>query len=179
MSETTSEERTVRSQTVGPPSLKGSAEARRQAAMILEALNGVRTTQEAADAMGIALPRYYLLETRALEGFIEALEPRPRGRPIDAERELVKLREEIERLEREMRRYQALYRTAQRSLGVPSSPGNELVSKKASPSGKGRSLKTRRGRRKSRGEKVLSGLKKPDLEFSKPDIEAANEGEPS
>lgn len=177
MSETMSDERDVRSQASGRPALKGSAQARRQAAVILEALNGVRTTQEAADAMEIALARYYVLETRALEGFIEALEPRPRGRPVDPERELAKLREEVERLEREMRRYQALYRTAQRALGVPASPSVEAVPRKATRNGRRTAQKTRRGRRKSRGEIVLSGLRSVEPEPASP--VSPGEGEPA
>lgn len=141
-----------RARPTGPKTLGGSAQARRHAAMILEALNGVRTTQEAADAMGVALTRYYVLETRALEGFIEALEPRRRGRHVAPERELEKLQEELMRMEREMRRYQALYRTAQRSLGVPAAP------KEARASTKKASKKVRRRRRKTRGEVVLVDL---------------------
>ncbi len=66
----------------GPGALKGSPEARRQAALILEVLCGVRTATDASKAMGIALPRYYVLETRALQGFILALEPLPRGTSV-------------------------------------------------------------------------------------------------
>lgn len=146
----------------GPNALGGSAQARRHAAMILEALNGVRTTQEAADAMGVALPRYYVLETRALEGFIEALEPRRRGRQVTVEREQEKLREEIARLERETRRYQALYRTAQRSLGLPAAPKESGAAKKPKKAKAGSTEKTRRRRRKSRGEAILSGLQKAE-----------------
>lgn len=147
---------------VGPRSLKGSAEARRHAVMILEALNGVRTTQEAADAMGIALPRYYVLETRALEGFIEALEPRRRGRRVSVDREQEKLREELARQEKEARRYQALYRATQRALGVPASASGGKPSSKKATTGKAKTTKTRRRRQKTRAEAVLEALRRDD-----------------
>ena len=60
--------------------LPGSREARRMAALILETLGGLRTASEASEVMGVALVRYYVLEERALEAMIGAMEPRPRGR---------------------------------------------------------------------------------------------------
>lgn len=136
----------------GPRSLTGSAGARRQAAVILETLCGARTTQEAAEAMGIALPRYYVLETRALAGLIEALEPRKRGRQVTPERELEKAQEEVARLEGELRRYQALYRTSQRALGVTALPDAKPGAKKKAQA------KTRKRRRKPRGAAVVASL---------------------
>ncbi len=67
-------------QPAGRKALSGSAEAKRKAAVILEALCGLRTTQSASDAMGIALVRYYVLETRMMQAMIDALEPQARGR---------------------------------------------------------------------------------------------------
>src|SRR6185437_11206452 len=49
-----------------PPAAPGSVQARRQAAAILEVLAGVRRPSEAAQALETSLPRYYLLERRAL-----------------------------------------------------------------------------------------------------------------
>ena len=57
-----------------------SREAQRVAAAILEVLAGVRTPTEAAAAVGLSVPRYYLWEQRALEGLVRACEPRPRAR---------------------------------------------------------------------------------------------------
>src|SRR5262245_22521934 len=80
-------------------SLEGrSQEARLMAAVILEVLAGVRTPTDAAAALGVSLPRYYALEVRALEGLLRACERRPRGRRLTAEREVGKLRREVERL---------------------------------------------------------------------------------
>src|SRR5262249_41138761 len=67
-------------------SLEGSAEAKRLAAAILEALAGVRGPAEVAQALGISLARYYQVETRALGGLLAACEPRRRGgrhRPVN------------------------------------------------------------------------------------------------
>jgi N-acetylmuramoyl-L-alanine amidase len=53
-----------------------SSQARRQAAAILEVLAGARTPADAARALGVSLPRYYLLEEKALA--VE-LAPGPNG----------------------------------------------------------------------------------------------------
>src|SRR5262245_30685610 len=62
-----------------------SAEARRLAAAILEVLAGARTPTQAAQALGLSLPRYYLLESRALHGILVACERRSVGRGPSAE----------------------------------------------------------------------------------------------
>ena len=49
-----------------------SRDAQRFATGILEVLAGVRTPTDAAAAMGISVPRYYLWEQRALEGLVAA-----------------------------------------------------------------------------------------------------------
>ncbi len=59
-----------------------SREAQRLAAAILEVLAGVRTPTDAAAALEISLPRYYLWEQRALAGLVAACEPRPVGQTI-------------------------------------------------------------------------------------------------
>lgn len=93
-------------------------EARRSAAVVLEVLAGARTPLEAAQALGISPPRYYLVEQRAVLGLVEALRPRPRGPGRRPEKEVEKLRREMGRLERECARSQALLRTAQRAMGL-------------------------------------------------------------
>ena len=51
------------------PGVSGAGtEAKRAAAVILEVLAGVRTPTAAAAALAIRLPRYYLLEQRAVQG---------------------------------------------------------------------------------------------------------------
>jgi hypothetical protein len=107
-----------------------SAQARQQAAAILEVLAGVRTPTQAAEALAVSLPRYYLLETRALQGMLLACEPRRLGRQATAESALAALGRECEQLRRECARQQALVRAAQRTIGLtaakpvtPSKPG--------------------------------------------------------
>lgn len=136
----------------GPKALEGSREALRMAAVILETLGGLRSTQEASEVLEIALPRYYVLETRALQGLVAALEPRPKGRRPDPELELTRLREEVERLEREVLRYQALHRASQRVLGLPKDEAAPAATKAK------RKGPVRRVRKKSRGERVLEGV---------------------
>lgn len=136
----------------GPGALEASAEARKRATVILETMLGVRTTEEAAEALGVAPARYYQLETYALQGLVEALEPRQRGRKVSAEQECERLQKEIARLEREVKRQQALYRTTQRALGLPQSS-----SSKAKSTG---TKKVKRRRRTTRGERVVAVLSK-------------------
>lgn len=107
-----------RQQPMGAKSVRGSDAARRLAALLLEAWSGVRSTQSASDAMGVAVTRFYQLEARALQMVVAAMEPRPRGRQRTVDSELGKLKAEKQRLARDVERFQSLYRTAQRALGV-------------------------------------------------------------
>lgn len=102
----------------GPTVHGGSRDARRLTAVILEVLAGGRTPAEAATALGVSVPRYYALESRALQGLVAACEPRARGRQRSPERELAALRVEVERLQRQSARAQALLRLSQRAVGV-------------------------------------------------------------
>ena len=94
-------------------------EARRLAAAILEVLAGARTPGEAAAALGLSLPRYYQVEHKAVRGLVAALEPQPRGRRPDPDREVVTLQRDNARLRRELGRQQALVRAGQRVVGLP------------------------------------------------------------
>jgi hypothetical protein len=95
-----------------------SGQARRQAAAILEVLAGVRTPTQAAEALGVSLPRYYVLETQAVQGILLACEPKRMGRQQTAESALASLRRECEQWRRECVRQQALVRAAQRTIGL-------------------------------------------------------------
>jgi hypothetical protein len=92
--------------------------AQRLAAAILEVLAGARTPGQAAEALGVSLPRYFQLETRALRALVASCEPQPRGRVASADRELAALRRQHDRLQRELARQQTLVRMAQRTLGL-------------------------------------------------------------
>jgi hypothetical protein len=103
----------------------GSPEANRLAVLILEVLAGSRTPLDAAKALGVRLPRYYQLETRALQGLITALEPRPKVRQPSPEGRIARLEKELGEARRESLRQQALVRAAQRSLGIKPPPPEE------------------------------------------------------
>lgn len=141
--------------------IEGSAEAKRLCALILESLSGIRTTQEAADEMSVSLPRYYQLETRGLQGMVLALEKRERGRPKEDEDRLKIAQESLVELKLDLARYQALYRTAQRAIGV------QEVERKASAK---TNKKTRKSRRKPRGQRIVSVLRDCPKESDPPSI---------
>jgi hypothetical protein len=103
----------------GTPPRHPSPEAKRRAAAVLEVLAGSRLPAEAAAALGVSLPRFYLLEQQALTGLVQGCEPKPHGRTRTPERALAQLRQECDRLRREAARQQALVRAAQRTIGLP------------------------------------------------------------
>lgn len=140
-------------------SLEGSSDAKKGASLILEVLCGLRTPTAASEEMGVSLPRYYQLETRALQGMILALEPRPRGRQNTPERAIAQLSKEKARLERDLLRSQALVRAAQRSVGIRV-PGPSGRKKKAdSENGRGKSKGKRKRKPVARGRKVIDLLR--------------------
>ena len=148
---------------MGAKPVRGSDVARRLAALMLEAWCGVRTTQSASEAMGVALVRYYQLEARALQAVVGALEPRPRGRQQTAASQLAQARCDQQRLAREVERYQMLYRAAQRALGVADSKpatGKDAAGKRR-----------RRPRRRARAEVVASVLRSTTSEVGDADRE--------
>jgi hypothetical protein len=126
---------------MGPAALTGSGPAKRLAVVLLEVLSGVCGPAEGSRRLGISMTRYYALETRALQGLLHALEPRPRGRaagPTSAA-----ARREQQRLEREVLRLQALVRATQRAVAVVPPAKNA----------------TRRRRRGVRATKVIAQLR--------------------
>jgi hypothetical protein len=80
----------------------------------------VRTPTEVAGQLAISLPRYYIIEGRALQGLIAACEPRPRGKVRTPASELAALRRECEQLRRQAARQQALLRVTERTIGLSS-----------------------------------------------------------
>src|SRR5262245_457818 len=103
--------------------------------------------------MGVAVTRFYQLEARALQMMVSAMEPRPRGRQRTTESELLRMKAERQRLVREVERYQSLYRTAQRALGIamakpPDKPDNHAPGSK----------RKRGPRKKARGQAVAAVL---------------------
>ena len=105
-----------------PVAPDSSKEAKRKAAAVLEVLAGLRTPQQAAEALAMSLPGYYLLESRGLRGLLEACEPKPRGRQVDPGKEKASLETENQRLKQEIGRQQTLVRAAQRAVGLSPPP---------------------------------------------------------
>lgn len=134
-----------KAKSMGPSTLAGSKGAKRVLVAILDALSGERGTTEAAEGLGISLSRYYQLETRALQGMLKALEPRPRGRKSQAG-ELSALKAEKQELEKELRRQRSLLRAAQRSVGLAGAR-------------RGKKASSKRRQRGSRGATVRATLR--------------------
>jgi hypothetical protein len=121
-----------------------SLEAKRRAAAILEVLGGARLPSEAAAALGVSLPRYYLLEQQALAGLLAACEPRMPGGPRPETR-LAQLEKQLRERERECARQQALVRAAQRTVGLAAPPAKPaMAGKTAGNTGKHGSRRRRR-----------------------------------
>jgi hypothetical protein len=128
--------------------------AQRQAAAILEVLAGVRTPGQAAEALGVSLPRYYQIEARAMEALVASCVPRPRGRGRSADKEVASLRRQQEQLQRELSRQQTLLRLAQRTIGL--TPPKPSVDK---PGGKDKD----KGSKKRRRRPVVRALRAAEL----------------
>jgi len=139
----------------------GSAEARKTAAAILDVLAGNLTPADAAAAVGVSPPRYYLLESRALEGLVVACEPRTKGPGHSLEREMETLRREHERTRRELARAQALARVSQRAVGlsVPQKPAKPDGKRKRKPTV--RALKAAASLKTEPPRPVVSGAQSP------------------
>ncbi len=109
---------------------EASREARKTAAILLDVLAGSRTPTQAAETLGVSLPRYYQLESRGLDGLLAACEPRPRGRQAATGTESATLRRDNERLRRELSRQQSLVRLTQRTIGVAPPPPVKATGKR-------------------------------------------------
>jgi hypothetical protein len=96
----------------------GTQESRRLAAAVLDVLGGERSAPQAAEALGISVPRYYALEARAVEGLMKACEPRPRGRLTSPEKQLAGVKRELARMTRERDRLLTLVRVAHRTVAL-------------------------------------------------------------
>ena len=120
---------------------RASTEAGRRAAALLEVLAGECTPPQAAIALGVSLPYFYLLERRALESLVSACEPRSKGpAQPDLERQLSQRERELERCRRECQRQAALVRVTQRAVGLPGLADNGRSGSGkngSSPAGKG------------------------------------------
>jgi len=133
-------------------SIKGSKRARQITAAVIEALSGEVGTTEAAERLGISHSRYYQLEAKAIQGMLEAVEPRAKGPQMTPEREIRVLKAEKKTLEKELRRHQSLLRAAYRTVGLPARPAKKSSSKKGA-----------KAARSCRGRTVLQTLRPKTL----------------
>ena len=92
------------------------------------------------------MPRYYQVESRALEGLLSACEAKPKGRTVSADQTVAKLQQANQRLQRELTRNQSLARAAQRTLGwlPPVTPAKSTASAAGKTSNKTRRRRTAR-----------------------------------
>jgi hypothetical protein len=137
---------------IGEKIRQAPVEARKTAAVVLDVLAGVRTPAEAAQELALSPACYYLLEARAMAGLLEACRPKETGRDKNPDRELITLRKEKERLQREVQRLMALQRITRRAVGV-AQPAQERTPKV--PGTKGR--KKRKSVRALKAVKTLKG----------------------
>jgi hypothetical protein len=117
-------------------------QARRQAACILEVLAGLRTPEQAAQALGVSLPTYYHVEARAMRGLIHGCTRTPPGRTMILLKQVRGLELRCATLENQLGRYQALLRNAQRGL-LPPPPPPTKTDAQAKTNGEGRRRKHR------------------------------------
>jgi hypothetical protein len=131
-----------------------SAEARQVAGAVLEVLGGAMGPAEAATLLGRTPTQYYKLEARALEGLLQACEPRVRGRQRNPEKELETLAASHRKLERECARLQALVRALGRASGIKRKAEPPMGKQEAKKSGgDGERARTVDGRKRKRGRK--------------------------
>ncbi len=84
----------------------GSAEAKRRAKAILNAMRGALTVPEACAEMGVGEARFYQLRDRFLAEGVAGLEPKPGGRPRKAppeDAQVKGLKARVARLELELK----------------------------------------------------------------------------
>jgi len=138
-------------------------EAKRRAAAVLEVLAGLRTPTEAATALGVSLPGYYLLEQRAVAGLAAACEAAGRGPKPNGQRQLAALERQVVQLARERDRYQAVARMGQRSLGLtaPAAPSPGKASKQG-PEGDPKGSRRKRRRPTVRALRLAAALRQTD-----------------
>lgn len=166
MSDDSSAERTRkpakkrRPRSAGPRVEGGSRDARKIAVLVLEVLGGQRTPTDAATALGVSTTRYYGLESQALEGLVTACEPRRRGPGKSMAKEVERLKRQVDHLEKELARRQALLRLSHRAVGIPAArPTRQVPANDAKDETK---RKRRRKRATARALRAARQLRQSD-----------------
>ena len=88
--------------------LEASSDAKDRLKLILRTLSGELSVQEACAHLGISEARFHELRAEALHGATQALEPKPKGRPPQAEpseeaREVARLKAQVTELTIDLR----------------------------------------------------------------------------
>lgn len=138
---------------------ESSRDAKRLGSLVLEVLGGLRTPVEAALAAGVSTPRYYQLEVRAIQGLVQALEPRPKGPGRRPEQEIEALKAEVKRLQRDLLRQQSLLRMAQRAVGLQSAETQRKELDKQSGADGKKPRKRKRKTAQVRAKKAVAKLR--------------------
>ena len=135
----------------GPKALQGSDEAKKLVCVVIEVLSGLQSPTSASELLKTSIARYYILETRAIQGMMIALEPRDRG--PNGGNEIKKLLMQKKKLEIELQRSQSLVRTMHRSIGL------SLINENSKPKKKNGKTIMKKRKNQVRGKRIAEGLK--------------------
>jgi hypothetical protein len=89
-----------------------------RARVFLSASVGEVPVTKACEQLGITRQRFYELEERALTAFLEALEPKPAGRPPKEPDPTVPLQRQIDKLEKENQKLWLYVKTLRQLAGI-------------------------------------------------------------
>jgi len=125
--------------------LEGPRAQKERLRVILETLTGERSVAEACEVLGVSMARFHALRRQALQGALEALAPRPRGRPAKDEpaesRRVAELEHELS--ETQMDLQAALVRT-ELALAMPHLVKDAVAGKKNATRSKVRKKRRRK-----------------------------------
>jgi hypothetical protein len=90
--------------------LEGSVQTKERLKVILQTMRGDLTVLEACAQLGVSTQRFHQLREEAMQGALQALEPRPAGRPS---RPPTPAEEQVEQLQKELAHKEFAVRAAQ------------------------------------------------------------------
>ncbi len=97
---------------------RSSVQLHERARIFLSASVGEIPVVKACEQLGISRPRFYELEERALQAFLEALEPKPAGRPPKEPDPTEPLQRQIEKLEKENKKLWLYIKALRQLAGI-------------------------------------------------------------
>ena len=138
-----------------------SGQTNRRAAAVLEVLVGLRPPSEAAQALGLSVNYYYILERKALAALVAACQPQPKGLPGPRpEQQLARLQQKLDRCRQECLRQASLVRAAERAIGLSAAPVTPPSGRRNQPAKPGDSKGRRRRRPTARALRAVPTLQK-------------------